>query len=158
MPSLERQRTRGVLAGLEHGKEFRAHRLADAGDTDGPGTPLHLFNQSVANQHHFNTYALHDELRLAAIAHHLSAQTLKPREATDVDVEVVEPAAAVLLELTLKLFLGLRYGQTQTAQGTPTPGPPQTLSGDRDGNFPCWNTVRAFARHAIRLNPVENGP
>ena len=96
-------------------------------------------------------YAL---LRLRTI----SAQTLKPREATDVDAEVVEPAAAVLLELTLKLFLGLRYGQTQTAQGTPTPGPPQTLSGDRDGNFPCWNTVRAFARHAIRLNPVENGP
>ena len=64
MSSLERQCTRGVLAGLEHGKEFSAHRLAKAGNTDRLSALPHLFNQSVANQQHFDTYAFHDELCL----------------------------------------------------------------------------------------------
>ena len=68
MSSLERQCTCGVLARLEHGKEFSAHRLAKAGDTDRPSALPHLFNQSVANQQHFDTYAFHDGLRLISLS------------------------------------------------------------------------------------------
>ena len=42
---------------------------------------------------------------------------LPRREAADMDVELVEPAAAVLLELNLEFVLSLRNGQTADAAG-----------------------------------------